>query len=132
MLWSLGFASVTELSLANGRRADIAAITETGELWIVEIKSSLNDFRTDAKWPEYRGFCDRLLFAVDLSFPIDVLPPDTGLIVADAYGAELIRPAPQTALPPARRKAMTLRLARAAAARLQALADPDFGIERLP
>lgn len=131
MLWARGFATVTELVLASGRRADVVALSEKGEIWIVEIKSSVADFRSDSKWPEYRAFCDRLLFAVDREFPSDLIPEETGLVIADQYGAELVREAPHTALPGARRKAVTLRFARAAAVRLHGLADPELGLEAL-
>ena len=124
-----GFACVYELSLASGRRADVAAISSTGEIWIVEIKSSLEDFRVDQKWPEYREFCDRLLFAVASGFPVEVLPDGTGLIIADRFGGEIARPAAEHRLPGARRKAVTLRLARAAAMRLCAIYDPDAALE---
>lgn len=129
LLKAHGFAAVTEVALANGRRADVAAISDTGEIWIVEIKSCLEDFRTDQKWPEYREFCDRLYFAVAPGFPREILPDDTGLIVADRYGGELLRSAPEHKLAGARRKAMTLRLARLAALRLQAAIDPEGGFE---
>ena len=95
----------------------------------MEIKSCLEDFRTDQKWPEYREFCDRLLFAVAPGFPREVLPEDTGLIIADRYGGEIMRPAPEHKLAAARRKAMTLRVARTAALRLQAVIDPEGGFE---
>lgn len=131
MLWARGFATVTELVLASGRRADVAALSDKGELWIVEIKSSVADFRSDSKWPQYQEFCDRLLFAVDRDFPSDILPSQTGLIIADQYGAELVREAPLMVLAGARRKAVTLRFARAAAVRLHGLADPELGLETL-
>lgn len=124
-----GLACVCELPLASGRRADVMALADTGEIWIVEIKSCLEDFRVDQKWPEYREFCDRLLFAVAPDFPIDVLPDDAGLIIADRYGGEIVRPAPEHRLAGARRKAVTLRFARAAALRLCALYDPEAGLE---
>ncbi len=120
-----GAVSVTEFTLASGRRADVVVLRGDGTIDIVEIKSSLGDFRADGKWPDYREFCDRLLFAVDAAFPADILPADVGLIVADAYGAALVREPPVTGLAPARRKALTLRFAQAAAARLHALVDPD-------
>ena len=119
-----GFSSLFKLPLANGRRADIAALNEAGEIWIVEVKSSLEDFRSDQKWPQYRPFCDRLLFAVAPGFPREVLPPDTGLIVADRYGAEILREAPVHPLAGARRKAMLIRIARLASWRLQGAIDP--------
>lgn len=124
-----GLSSVSEVSLANGRRADIAAVSGSGEIWIVEIKSSIEDFRTDQKWPEYREYCDRLFFAVAPAFPREVLPPDTGLIIADRYGGEILRAAPEHKLAAARRKAMTLRLVQTAAMRLQAAIDPEGRFE---
>jgi hypothetical protein len=87
LLLSHNLASLPEVSLANGRRADITALSDRGEIWIVEIKSCVDDFRADNKWPEYREFCDRLFFAVAPDFPQQMLPPDTGLIVADRFGA---------------------------------------------
>jgi hypothetical protein len=125
-----GFATVYEVPLANGRRGDVTGISDSGAIWIVEVKSCLEDFRSDQKWHEYREFCDRLLFAVAPDFPQGILPPDTGLIVADRYGGEIVRPAPEHKLAGARRKAMTLRLARIAAARLQGVIDPEGNLER--
>jgi hypothetical protein len=132
LLAAHGLASLAEVTLANGRRADLAGLSGSGEIWIVEVKSSLEDFRSDLKWPEYREFCDRLYFAVAPHFPREVLPADTGLIVADRYGGEIVRPAPEHRLAGARRKAMTLRLARIAAMRLQAAIDPEGEFERWP
>lgn len=131
LLLSLGMASLTELTLANGRRADVIAMSDKGEIWIVEIKSSIADFKADGKWPEYEDFADRLLFAVAPDFPVEILPESTGLILADAYGAEIVREAPARLLPPARRKALTLRFARVAALRLHYATDPEFVVERL-
>jgi hypothetical protein len=129
LLAAHGFASLCELPLPNGRRADVVALADGGEIWIVEIKSCIEDFRVDRKWPEYREFCDRLLFAVAPHFPVEVLPADAGLIKADRYGGEIVRAAPEHRLAGARRKAMTLRLARAAALRLCALYDPEGAFE---
>lgn len=125
LLARYGLASITELPLANGRRADVVGLSPNGEIWIVEIKSSIEDFRTDSKWPEYRDFSDRLFFAVSPSFPTEILPEDAGLLLADRYGGELVRAAPETKLSAARRKAMTLSFARTAAFRLSRIADPD-------
>lgn len=127
-----GFRAIPELSLASGRRADLMALDEAGNIWVVEIKSSLIDFRVDTKWPEYREYCDRLLFAVAPDFPVDVLPEDTGLILADRYGGEIVREAPEHRLSGARRKAVTLRFVRVAAGRLMTLADPEAAYEPLP
>ena len=120
-----GFASVTELTLASGRRADIVGLGPDGTIWIIEIKSSLADFRADGKWPEYRDFCDRFSFAVPLDFPTHILPEDAGFLLADAHGAAVAREAPEHRLTGARRKAVTLRFAHAAAGRLHMLVDPQ-------
>lgn len=127
LLRAHGLAGVPEVPLANGRRADVVGVSERGELWIVEIKSSLADFRTDQKWPDYRDFADALYFAVAPNFPVEVLPEDAGLILADRWGGEIARVAPETRLSAPRRKAMTLRLARLAATRLALALDPDPG-----
>lgn len=129
LLRSLDFESVSEVTLANGRRADILGVRRNGEIWIVEIKSSIADFRADQKWPEYRDYCDALLFAVAPDFPTEILPVDTGLILADAYAGEMVRPPPHHPLAAARRKALTLARARTASMRLHAEFDPGFGLE---
>jgi hypothetical protein len=125
LLRSLGFACVSELSLPSGRRADLVAINERGEIWIVEIKSSVEDLRADQKWPDYRAHCDRLFFAFTQDLPCEIFPADTGLIVADAYGAHMHCPAPEHRLPAATRKSMTIRFALAAAQRINRLIDPQ-------
>lgn len=117
------FATLPELTLATGRRADIAALHRTGLIWIIEIKSSVADFRSDSKWHEYRDYCDAFFFAVPPDLPREILPEDTGLIVADPYGAEILRDAPEHKLPAARRKAVTLRFARAASGRLMGIGN---------
>jgi hypothetical protein len=126
LLRALGHASLNELCLPNGRRADVVGLSAAGDIWIVEVKSSVEDLRVDHKWPEYRDFCDAMFFAVTPAFPLDLIPADTGLILADRYGAEIVRPAPEHRLAGARRKSMTLRFARAAALNLQAVADPGL------
>ncbi len=119
-----GYVSLTEFTLASGRRADVIALGEDGEVLIVEVKSSAADFRSDGKWHEYLDYCDRFFFAVPDDFPRDLLPAECGLIVADAYGAEELRPAPAEPVHASRRKALTLRIARVAAARLREVTDP--------
>src|SRR6201985_2950216 len=99
LLRSLGFACVSELSLPSGRRADLVALNERGDIWIVEIKSSVEDLRADRKWEDYRAHCDRLFFAFTQALPCEIFPENTGLIVADAYGAHLQCDAPQHRLP---------------------------------
>jgi hypothetical protein len=118
----LGYASLVEFPLANGRRADVVA---RGELVIVEIKSSVADFRADQKWPDYREFSDRLYFAVASGFPTVLIPQECGLMVADAFGAAVLRDGGTIPLSPGRRRALTLRFARIAAARLRRSFDPD-------
>ncbi len=125
LLLSLGFCCVSELPLASGRRADLVALDAGGEFWIVEIKSSVEDFRADHKWPDYRLHCDRLFFATALDVPQEIFPEETGLIVADAFGASIVREAPAHRLHASTRKSMMLSFARAAALRLQSLADPS-------
>jgi len=129
LLRTLNYDSLSEVALGNGRRADVLALGPDGSAWIVEIKSSIADFRSDQKWHEYRDYCDALLFAVAPDFPADILPADAGLILADAYGGELVRNAPRHPLPAARRKALTLAFARTAAARLLAQTDPSAAME---
>ncbi|MGP0091854.1 MAG: MmcB family DNA repair protein [Xanthobacteraceae bacterium] len=124
LLRSLGFCCVSELVLPSGRRADLVALGSAGEIWIVEIKSSVADLRADQKWMDYRLHCDRLFFATTLEVPREIFPPDTGLIVADEYGASIVGEAPEHRLTAAARKSLLLRFAQAAALRLQALADP--------
>ena len=125
LLRSLGFSCISELPLPSGRRADLVALNEKGEIWIVEIKSSLEDLRADQKWQDYRMHCDRLFFAFTQDLPCEIFPPDTGLIVADAYGAHMHCDAPEHRLPAATRKSMTVRFAMAAAQRINRLHDPQ-------
>lgn len=122
----LGFSMVVELTLASGRRADAVAMGPKGEIWIIEIKSSLEDLRADSKWPDYREFCDRLYFATHADVPLEAFPEDAGLILCDNYGGEILRPADEVKLAGARRKAVMLRFARAAATRLHDLMDPGL------
>jgi hypothetical protein len=125
LLRSLGFACIGELSLPSGRRADLVALNERGEIWIVEIKSSLEDLRADQKWQDYRAHCDRLFFAFTQDLPCEIFPKDTGLIVADAYGAHLHCDAPEHRLPAPTRKLMMIRFGLAAAQRINRLVDPE-------
>jgi hypothetical protein len=127
LLRARGFAVVSELSLATGRRADMVGLGPGGDIWIVEIKSSVEDFRADNKWPDYRFSCDRLFFATHGEVPTDIFPEDAGLILADRFGAELMREAPEHRLPGATRKAMLVRFAQTAAVRLHGLVDPEAG-----
>lgn len=107
-----------ELTLASGRRADLIALSEKGEIAIIEIKTSIEDFRVDRKWPDYRAHSDRLFFATHPGVPLDIFPEDCGLILSDGYGAHILREAPEHRMAPATRKAVTLSFARAAAQRL--------------
>lgn len=126
MFEDLGAAVVTEFTLATGRRADLAALHTDGSIDIVEVKSGREDFLSDTKWPDYQAFCDRFYFAVAPGFPMDLLPDESicGLVVADAWSAEIVRPAPERKLASARRRALTIKLARTAAVRLRQLIDP--------
>ncbi len=123
LLRDLGFGVVPELTLPSGRRADLVAVGPAGEIWLVEIKSCLADFRADAKWPHYRSVCDRLYFATTPEVG-DIFPASEGLIVTDGYIAEVLREAPLDRLSAPARRAMILRLAQTASRRLQELEDP--------
>ena len=123
----LGYASLLEFPLANRRRADILALGKTGDLMIIEIKSSVADFRADRKWAFYREYADRLYFAVPNEFPRLLIPEECGLIVADPFGAAVLRRGALVPLAAARRRALTLRFAQAAAGRLRRQLDPEAG-----
>ncbi|KEJ89295.1 hypothetical protein DSW25_09750 [Sulfitobacter donghicola DSW-25 = KCTC 12864 = JCM 14565] len=129
-LASYGFACIEELIPSRGLRVDVMALGPKGEIWIVECKSSPRDFTSDSKWEGYIEWADRFFFAVDEDFPTDLLPPDQGLIIADAYGGEIVRMAPEAKLAPARRKVMVQKFAVTAARRLQVMRDPDMHPDR--
>lgn len=118
LLNDMRHALLPELVLASGRRVDLITVSDKGEIWIIEIKTSIEDFRVDRKWPEYRNYCDRLFFATHKDVPLDIFPEDCGLFLSDGYGAHMLREAPEHRLPPATRKAVMLNFARAAAQRL--------------
>ena len=121
------FATLSEFTPERGKRLDVMALGPKGELWVIECKSSRADFTSDGKWGGYLEWGDRYFWAVDADFPTDLLPDGTGLIIADAYDAEIIRLGPEVKLAPARRRAVTQRFARHAALRLQGLRDPGLG-----
>jgi hypothetical protein len=123
----MGHGALTEFPLRSGRRADILSIGEKGEIWIVEVKSGVPDFRSDHKWQDYLEWCDRFFFAVGPEFPAEILPMEAGLIIADEYEAILVQEPAATPLAGARRKALTLRFAHLAARRLSGRDDPIFG-----
>ena len=125
LLLSLGYAPLTEFTLRTGRRVDVIGLSETGEIIIVEVKSSLEDFRSDRKWPEYEAFCDLFFFAVPETFPLEVLPDDRGLMIADAYGAAILREPASLKLNAGRRKSLTLKFGMVSAQRLTRLIDPN-------
>jgi hypothetical protein len=117
LLLALGFAPLLEVCLPNGRRADIMALGPRGQIAIVEVKSGLDDFRADHKWGDYLPYCEAFYFAVAPDFPMAALPPEPGLVVADAFDGAVLREAPRFPLAGARRKALTLAFARLAAVR---------------
>lgn len=122
---SLDFAPLLEFVPSPGLRVDVAALGPRGEIWVIECKSSRADFVSDGKWNGYLDWCDRYFWAVDTEFPADLLPGDAGLIIADAWDAEIARWPEEDRLPGARRRALTQRFARTAAMRLAFLGDPD-------
>ena len=119
------YACYAEVPLANGRRADVLGLGPKGEIWIVEIKSSLTDYQVDRKWPDYKDYCDRFFFAKPPELDPDIFPPSEGLIVADGHDAAVLRMAEHHPLASARRKALLLKLARLGADRIHTLMDPD-------
>ena len=126
MLGELGYATLTEVTLATGRRVDVMALGPRAEILVVEIKSSVADFRADRKWQDYLEFCDRFAFAVGPDFPQARLPAEAGLLIADAYDAHIVRDGPTTPLSAARRKHLMLRFAQVAGARLARRDDPPL------
>ena len=129
LLSSYGFVSVEEMVPARGLRVDVMGLGPKGEIWVIECKSSRADFQSDHKWNGYLEWCDRFVWAVDEHFPTELLPDETGLIIADAYGGEVIRMGPETKLAAARRKVMIQKVAMTAARRLQGLRDPEMARE---
>jgi hypothetical protein len=125
LLHAHGYSVLRELTLPSGRRADVVGLGTDGAIWIVEIKSSLEDYRADRKWSDYRAHCDRLFFAISMHMPREEFPSDAGLIVADGFDAAIVREAPSHRLHAGTRKTMTLAFARAAALRLAAASDPQ-------
>mgnify|MGYP002399843045 CR=1 FL=1 len=122
----LGYGCLTEVPLGSGRRADVMAISDTGETVIVEIKSCLVDFRTDGKWHEYRDWCDLFYFAVAQDFPRDNIPAECGLIIADAYWAEIVRAAEPHPLHASRRRAQLIRFGLIASQRLRRMSEVEL------
>ncbi len=120
-----GFGTLTEFTLRNRRRVDVIALAEDGRITVVEVKSSEADFRADVKWRDYLDFCDAFYFAVPEEFPRHLIPESCGLLVADGFGAEMLREPEEGKVNPARRKSLITRFARTASLRLQALTDPD-------
>ena len=117
-------ACYAEVTLRSGRRADVLGVGPKGEIWIVEIKSSLIDFQVDKKWHEYREFSDRFFFAKPPELDAGIFPESEGLIVADGHDGAILRDSPDTPMAPARRKALMLKLARLGADRVHVLMDP--------
>ncbi|PKB13934.1 hypothetical protein B0I00_2562 [Novosphingobium kunmingense] len=125
---------MAEMPLRSGRRADLMGIDAKGQLVIVEIKVSKADLIGDAKWTDYLDHCDRFYWG--LAPHLDracmetdaFLPERCGLIVADGYDAEILRPAPTVPLAAARRKAEVERLARAALRRQLGHVDPNLAV----
>ena len=121
---------LAEMPLRCGRRADLMGIDSRGHVVLVEIKVSMVDLAGDRKWTDYLDYCDRFYWAVPAGFdasPLDgpdFRPEIAGLIVADGYDAEILRPAASSPLAPARRKVEVERLARAAMRRTVTGADP--------
>jgi len=136
LLLQEGFSPILEFTLANGRRLDVAALGANGTVLGVEIKVAVGDLKQDVKWPDYLEFCELFYFAIPPDFPDELVPPDTGLIVADRYGGAIVRPSPVATLHASRRKAVTLSFAKVAAERLnfalEFAADPARVLGEIP
>lgn len=126
LLRSMGYTSIAEYTLNNGRRVDVAGLGPKGEIFFIEVKSSLADFRSDEKWGDYLDYCDRFFFAVSPEFPAEVLPSAWGLILADRFGAEIVRDSPPQKLNGSRRRSIILDFARNAASRLQTVLEEEI------
>lgn len=124
LLISHGFAPLEEFVPERGKRVDVIGLGPKGEIWVVECKSSRADFTSDSKWQGYLDWCDRFFWAVDQDFPVELLPDESGLIIADAYGGELVRMPEESRLAGARRRSIVQKFARDSARRLQSLRDP--------
>ena len=124
LMHDLGETCLSEFTLKTGRRVDLIALNRKGAFTVIEVKTSVADYRSDNKWHDYLDFCDRFYFAVPMAFPIEILPPECGLMVADGYGSEILRESADGNMNASRRKALTLRFARTAATRLMRLNDP--------
>jgi len=122
-LESLGMAVLSEFPLSGGRRADLIALDRKGYFLIVEIKSSVADFRVDTKWPDYAQHCDRFLFATGRHVPVETFPETEGLYIADDYGAHPVREPQEDRLAASTRRALTLRFARYAARRAERISQ---------
>ena len=120
----MGLPSLSEYSPVRGLRVDVIVLAPSDEIWIVECKSSKIDFKSDKKWQNYLEWCDRYFWAVDSDFPKDILPFDTGLIIADSYDAKILIESPLNKLPAARRKKIVRSMASTACNRLAACTDP--------
>jgi hypothetical protein len=127
-----GFSPILEFTLANGRRLDVAALGPDGTMLGVEIKVAVPDLKGDMKWPEYLEFCELFYFAIPPDFPDHLVPPDTGLIVADRYGGAIVRPSARTQLHASRKKAVTLSFAKCAAERLALVLEAASEMPRAP
>lgn len=125
-LSNLGYSVLTEFTLKNGRRADVIGLGRAGDVVIVEVKTSVADLKADQKWPDYEEFCDQLFFATPHDFPLELLPDACGILVADHWGGDEIRPADVSPLHASRRRVLTLKFARKAAQRLHDLTDPPL------
>ncbi len=120
------YSPLTEFKLSTGRRADVAGLNKAGRFVIAEVKSSVRDFQADRKWPEYVPFCDRFYFAVANGFPVDLIPGECGILIADPYDAAILREAPLLKMNGARRRSQILRFAKTAADRLHRISDPSL------
>ena len=125
-LKNLGYSSLTEFKLQSKRRVDVIGLNQAGKFLIIEIKSSVSDLKADKKWGEYIPFADEMYFAVANGFPLEIIPDECGIMIADAYNAAIVRQSPLRNLHKSRRQNQIKQFARTASDRLHQLKDPNI------
>ena len=115
---NLGFATLKEFKLPNRRRVDVIAMNPNGNFSIIEVKSSVGDYKTDNKWLEYLPYCQRFYFAVPYNFPTKIIPRECGIIVADAFEATIRKESFHSKINSTRHRHQLIRLGYVAGSRI--------------
>ena len=114
-----GDGVLREFKLRVKRRVDLVTLNDEGLITIIEIKSSVSDFRSDKKWNEYIEWADQFYFGVGHNFPIEILPKEHGIITTDGFDTYKVQPSPVQKLNGARRNTLVRRLAKASMRRIE-------------